>query len=121
MSMTKAEARSVARSAERIIDTRPVLIGVAVLMLFVAILRLYEQLFAWRFGLDSFSPEFQLYWMGLLQFAIMASSFAAIGLVGFLWRTRIAIWRIWEPQPKRDGSFISSSGCSFSRSPCFGA
>jgi len=88
MSMTKAEARSAARSAERIIDTRPVLIGAAVLMLFVAILRLYEQLFAWSFGLDSFSPEFQLYWMGLLQFAIMASSFAAIALVGFLWRTR---------------------------------
>ncbi|WP_026223065.1 methane monooxygenase/ammonia monooxygenase subunit C [Methylocystis rosea] len=88
MSMTKTEARSAARSAERIIDTRPVLIGVPALMLFVAILRLYEQLFAWRFGLDSFSPEFQLYWMGLLQFAIMASSFAAIGLVGFLWRTR---------------------------------
>ena len=88
MSMTKTEARSAARSAERIIDTRPVLIGVPVLMLFVAILRLYEQLFAWRFGLDSFSPEFQLYWMGLLQFAIIASCLAAIGLVGFLWRTR---------------------------------
>ncbi|MBG0795320.1 methane monooxygenase/ammonia monooxygenase subunit C [Methylocystis sp. H62] len=88
MSMTKTEARSAARSAERIIDTRPVLIGVPALMLFVAILRLYEQLFAWRFGLDSFSPEFQLYWMGLLQFAILASCSGAIGLVGFLWRTR---------------------------------
>jgi methane/ammonia monooxygenase subunit C len=88
MSMTKAEARSAARSAERIIDTRPVLIGVLALMFFVAFLRLYEQLFAWRFGLDSFSPEFQLYWMGLLQFAILASCLGGVGLVGFLWRTR---------------------------------
>ncbi|MCQ4191315.1 methane monooxygenase/ammonia monooxygenase subunit C [Methylocystis suflitae] len=88
MSMTKAEARSAARSAERIIDTRPVLIGVLALMFFVAFLRLYEQIFAWSFGLDSFSPEFQLYWLGLLQFAILASCLGAVGLVGFLWRTR---------------------------------
>lgn len=84
MSTTKAETRSAAQRAEHIIDTRPVVIGVVALMFFVAILRLYEQLFAWSAGLDSFSPEFQSYWMNLLQFAILASSFGAVGLVGFL-------------------------------------
>ncbi|MGD9543234.1 MAG: methane monooxygenase/ammonia monooxygenase subunit C [Methylocystis sp.] len=88
MSMTKADARSTARSAQRIMDTRPVLIGVFALTLFVAMLRLYEHLFAWSAGLDSFSTEFQLYWMSLLQFAILASFLGAIGIVGFLWRTR---------------------------------
>jgi methane/ammonia monooxygenase subunit C len=88
MSTTKAETRSAARRAEQIMDTRPVFIGVFALMFYVAILRLYEQLFAWSAGLDSFSPEFQSYWMSLLQFAILASSFGAVGLVGFLWRTR---------------------------------
>ncbi len=88
MSTTKAEVSSAAAGAERILDTKPLLIGVGALMLFVAILRLYEQFFAWSVGLDSFSPEFQLYWMGLLQFAILASSLSAVGVVGFMWRTR---------------------------------
>ncbi|MGD9656772.1 MAG: methane monooxygenase/ammonia monooxygenase subunit C [Methylocystis sp.] len=88
MSMTKAESRSAAAGAERIMDMKPLLFGVAALMVFVAILRLYEQIFAWSAGLDSFAPEYQLYWMSLLQFAILASCFSAAGVVGFLWRTR---------------------------------
>jgi methane/ammonia monooxygenase subunit C len=88
MSTTKAEARSAAARAEQIMDTKPVLFAVLALMLFVVILRLYEQFFAWSAGLDSFAPEFQVYWMGLLQFAVLASCLGAAGLVGFLWRTR---------------------------------
>lgn len=89
MSTTKAEVRSaVAAGAERIMDLKPLLIGVGALMAFVAMLRLYEQIFAWSDGLDSFSPEYQLYWMSMLQFAILASCLGAAGVVGFMWRTR---------------------------------
>ncbi len=88
MSTTKAEVSSAALGAERILDIKPLLIGVGALMAFVAILRLYEQIFAWSDGLDSFSPEYQLYWMSVLQFAILASCLGAVGVVGFMWRTR---------------------------------
>lgn len=88
MSTTKVEVGTAAVGAERILDMKPLLIGVCALTIFVAILRLYEQIFAWSAGLDSFSPEYQLYWMSLLQFAILASCLGGAGVVGYMWRTR---------------------------------
>jgi methane/ammonia monooxygenase subunit C len=88
MSITKTDAAGAARQAERIIDTKPVLIGVLALTLFVAFLRSYEQLFAWSSGLDSFSPEYHLFWINLLQAAIFVSIASAAALAAYLWRTR---------------------------------
>lgn len=87
MSITETETAS-AQSAARIIDTKPALIGVLALFAFVALLRLYEQFFGWSYGLDSFSPEFQTYWMPVLQIACGLSIIGMVGLVGYLWRTR---------------------------------
>jgi methane/ammonia monooxygenase subunit C len=43
------------------------IIGMAVM--FVAF-RLYQQVFAWNFGLDATSPEFDKYWMTLVKLEI---------------------------------------------------
>jgi methane/ammonia monooxygenase subunit C len=88
MSTTKTDAVSVAQHAERIVDTRPVLIGVFAITLFAAFLRLYEQLFGWNAGLDSFTPEFQIYWTNLLNTSVVVSIFSGGALVAYLWRTR---------------------------------
>ena len=88
MDIAKIDAAGVARKADRIIDRKPVLFGVAALTLFVAFLRLYEQLYGWNAGLDSFSPEFQQYWINLLKVAIGLSLIGSVGLVIYLWKTR---------------------------------
>jgi methane/ammonia monooxygenase subunit C len=63
-------------------------IGASFLLCFVVSLRLYEQFFGWSAGLDSFAPEYQLYWSSLLGAAIAASFLAAFAAPGYLWRTR---------------------------------
>ena len=88
MDITKSDAAGAAQRAERIVDTTPVLIGVLALTAFVAFLRFYEQLFAWSAGLDSFSPEFQVYWTNLLKAAVFLAFAGGAGTVGYLWRTR---------------------------------
>ncbi|QGM96791.1 methane monooxygenase/ammonia monooxygenase subunit C [Methylocystis parvus] len=88
MSMTKTGAAGAAKGAERILDRKPLLVGVLALTGFVAFLRFYEQLFGWSAGLDSFSPEYQIYWLNLLKAAIALAFAGAGGLFGYLWRTR---------------------------------
>ncbi|WP_281800449.1 methane monooxygenase/ammonia monooxygenase subunit C [Methylocystis echinoides] len=88
MSITKTDTSTTAADAGKILDLRPVVSGVVALTLLVAALRLYEQLFGWSAGLDSFSPEFQIYWTNLLKAAIFFSIGGAAGLAGWLWRTR---------------------------------
>jgi methane/ammonia monooxygenase subunit C len=44
-------------------------IGAGIVLGFAFLVRLYEQLFGFSDGLDSFSPEFQLYWRNLLLVA----------------------------------------------------
>ncbi|MBM3564300.1 MAG: methane monooxygenase/ammonia monooxygenase subunit C [Alphaproteobacteria bacterium] len=86
MSMT-ATTRS-AQRAEAIVNTKPLLFGVLALAFLVVLLRTYEQAFGWTAGLDSFAPEFQIYWARLLQGAIVLNVFGGAALIGYLWRTR---------------------------------
>jgi methane/ammonia monooxygenase subunit C len=88
MPIAKTDSAGAAQRAARVVDTKPVVFGTIALMLFVALLRLYEQLFGWSAGLDSFSPEFQLYWTTLLEAAVFLSVATPMALVGYLWRTR---------------------------------
>jgi methane/ammonia monooxygenase subunit C len=50
--------------------------------------RLYEQKFGWQFGADSYSPEFQFYWMTIIYIFGTAELVAFLVLVAYLWRTR---------------------------------
>ncbi|WP_456299339.1 methane monooxygenase/ammonia monooxygenase subunit C, partial [Methylocystis silviterrae] len=63
-------------------------IGLAVLNGFYLVVRIYEQIYGWRAGLDSFAPEFQTYWMSILWTEIPLELISGIGLAGFLWKTR---------------------------------
>ena len=61
------------------------IIGMAVM--FVAF-RLYQQVFAWNFGLDSTSPEFDKYWMTLVKIEIPVLFGAGFVCWIYLWFTR---------------------------------
>jgi len=54
------------------------------------IVRIYEQVFGWRAGLDSFAPEFQTYWLSILWTEIPLELVSGIGLAGYLVKTAIA-------------------------------
>ena len=61
------------------------LLGITVLMVAA---RIYQLLFAWAKGLDSFSPEFQTYWWNLVLAEWALEGSAAALLWGWMWKTR---------------------------------
>ncbi|MBG0804040.1 methane monooxygenase/ammonia monooxygenase subunit C, partial [Methylocystis sp. H15] len=66
MSSTTDTAARAAAGTEAVVDLKGMWIGLAVLNGFYLVVRIYEQVFGWRAGLDSFAPEFQTYWMSIL-------------------------------------------------------
>jgi len=54
---------------------------------FYLIVRIYEQIFGWRAGLDSFAPEFQTYWLSILWTEIPLELVSA-SACRYLWKTR---------------------------------
>mgnify|MGYP003339889568 FL=1 len=71
-----------------VVDLRGMWIGLALLNTFYLIVRIYEQVFGWRAGLDSFAPEFQTYWMSILWTEIPLELVSGMALAGYLWKTR---------------------------------
>ena len=66
---------------------RIAIIFFAVLTLMIA-WRVYQQLFAWDMGMDSFEPEFQTYWMNLLYGQWILEFVLAAVIWGYLLKTR---------------------------------
>lgn len=50
--------------------------------------RWYQGAYGWSKGLDSFAPEFELYWMNFLYLELALEAVVAAVLWGWLWRTR---------------------------------
>jgi len=50
--------------------------------------RWYEGTYGWSFGLDSFAPEFETYWMNFLYLEILVEGVVGAILCGWLWKTR---------------------------------
>jgi methane/ammonia monooxygenase subunit C len=50
--------------------------------------RLYEQVYGWVAGLDSFASEFTTYWMTILYTQEPVELVAFLGLIGWMWKTR---------------------------------
>ncbi|CAN2534706.1 MAG TPA: bacterial ammonia monooxygenase, subunit AmoC [Methylosinus sp.] len=90
MSLTTETAgrAGVADDVDAIVNMKPFWIGAAALCTFYLIVRIYEQIFGWRAGLDSFAPEFQTYWLSILWTEIPLELVAGLGLAGYLWKTR---------------------------------
>ena len=88
MTSTATTAAGVRDDADVIINLKPMWIGLGVMTVFYMIVRVYEQIFGWRAGLNSFAPEFQTYWLSVLWTEIPLELVAGIGLAGYLWKTR---------------------------------
>ena len=88
MSSTTSAAAGAAAEVESVVDLRGMWIGLALLNTFYLIVRIYEQIYGWRAGLDSFAPEFQTYWMSILWTEIPLELVSGLGLAGYLWKTR---------------------------------
>jgi methane/ammonia monooxygenase subunit C len=87
MSVT-TETAGAAAGEVAIVDLKGLWIGAAGLNIFYLIVRIYEQIFGWRAGLDSFAPEFQTYWLSILWTEIPLELVSGLALAGYLWKTR---------------------------------
>jgi len=67
---------------------KPFWIAAAALVALAAGLRVYQEIFGWRTGLDFYAPEFQSYWGVILQGAAPIGLASTALVVGYLWRTR---------------------------------
>jgi methane/ammonia monooxygenase subunit C len=66
----------------------PLIIGVASICTFYVSVRIYEQVFGWYAGLDSFAPEFTTYWMTILYIEEPVELISFLAIVGWMWKTR---------------------------------
>src|SRR5512136_1516936 len=89
MSISTQGAPRVIAAEKPIADLKGMWIGLALLNSFYLIVRIYEQIYGWRAGLDSFAPEFQTYWMSILWSEIPLELVSGLGLAGYLWKTRV--------------------------------
>jgi methane/ammonia monooxygenase subunit C len=91
MSLVTGTARSgeAAAVAEApLLDGKPLIIGVAAICVFYVGVRIYEQVFGFYAGLDSFAPEFTTYWMTILYIEEPVELISFLALVGWMWKTR---------------------------------
>jgi methane/ammonia monooxygenase subunit C len=80
------EAATVAEAP--LLDARPVILGTLAICTFYVGVRIYEQVFGWYAGLDSFAPEFTTYWMTILYIEEPVELISFLALVGWMWKTR---------------------------------
>ena len=71
-----------------LLDGRPLIIGTLAICTFYVGVRIYEQVFGWYAGLDSFAPEFTTYWMTILYIEEPVELISFLALIGYLWKTR---------------------------------
>ena len=82
-------AVSTAAVAERpLVDLKWTWIATAAICAFFIGAREYEQMFGWKAGMDSYSGEFQTYWMPILYIFTTLELIAFLGLVFYLFKTR---------------------------------
>jgi methane/ammonia monooxygenase subunit C len=59
----------------------------AICTFYVGVL-IYEHVFSWYAGVDSFSPDFTTYWMTVLYIAEPVELLSFLVLIGWMWKTR---------------------------------
>src|ERR1051325_2145756 len=74
--------------ARRVLNLTNIGLGLAGITVMMVAARIYQLLFAWTKGLDSFSPEFQTYWWNLVLAEWGCEVVSAALLWGWLWKTR---------------------------------
>jgi methane/ammonia monooxygenase subunit C len=94
--MATAIANSVLSSASTTLEARKGYLSGLTAAIFVAALimavmvawRVYQGMFAWKYGMESTAPEFDRYWMGLMYVNLGALTAGWVGLWSYLWFTR---------------------------------
>src|SRR5579875_3908986 len=71
-----------------LLDGRLPIIGTLGICTFYVGVRIYEQIFGWYAGLDSFAPEFTTYWMTILYIEEPVELISFLALIGWMWKTR---------------------------------
>lgn len=66
----------------------PGFLGLLGLTVFYGIVRWYQGVYGWAYGLDSTLPEFDTYWMSVWRAEITLLPIIAFSLWGYLWFTR---------------------------------
>jgi hypothetical protein len=64
------------------------IIGTLAICTFYVGVRIYEQVFGWYAGPDSFAPEFTTYWMTILYIEEPVELISFLALIGWMWKTR---------------------------------
>ena len=73
---------------KKLINLVPVAISWGVLLAIYVGLRLYQQAFAFKYGLDSTSPEFATYWLTLFKVEVPLIFGVGFAIWAYLWLTR---------------------------------
>lgn len=63
-------------------------LGILILTTIYIGFRVYQQFFAWEYGLDATSPEFDTYWMTVVRIELPVLFGACFVVWGYLWATR---------------------------------
>jgi methane/ammonia monooxygenase subunit C len=84
----KAAGAAKASEIDSVVNYRPAYIAMLCLGFFYVGIRIYEQYFGWKAGLDSFAPEFQTYWLNIMWTELPLEFLAFCGIGGWLWKTR---------------------------------
>lgn len=77
-----------APASRKIINLVPVAIAWGLLLAIYVGLRIYQQEFAFKYGLDSTSPEFHTYWVSLLKVEVPLIFGVGFVMWAYLWITR---------------------------------
>ena len=83
--------------------------------------RIYEQVFGWYAGLDSFAPEFTTYWMTILYIEEPVELISFLALVGWMWKTRDKDMANVQPREEMRRMFNLMAGFSSMASRSTGA
>lgn len=85
----RTRAGAAEASAERpLMNMRPALIATGLICAFYVGVRIYQQFFHRTAGVDSYSGEFELYWMSILYIATIAEALCFLLLIAYLYKTR---------------------------------
>jgi methane/ammonia monooxygenase subunit C len=76
------------RSSWKWINKTVIIVGVAGVVALTVAARIYEQVYAWKAGLDATAPEFQTYWMHMLYAIFAFEAILSAGLWGYVWFSR---------------------------------
>lgn len=76
------------QSARKIFNAWPFALGLAGVAALLAFYRLYQGAYAFKYGLDSMTPEFEKYWVTMFLIEIPVIFGLGLLVVAYLWFTR---------------------------------